>query len=176
MEFFVDAVSTPVGEVVLISQGNRLYALEFDNGQGGVVGRMRRRFREPNFIFGKDVFGFAARLGAWFRGDLRAVEEIAVETGGREFQQRVWAAVRAIAPGETRTYGQIAAGLGSPRLARAVGQANARNPVAIVIPCHRVIGSGGKLTGYAAGIHRKRWLLDHERDWASRAREGRLWV
>ncbi len=82
--------------------------------------------------------------------------------GGTDFQRRVWAALREIPSGTTRTYGDIAAELGEPGAARAVGLANGANPVAIVVPCHRVIGSAGALTGFGGGLERKRWLLEHE--------------
>lgn len=174
MEFFIDSLSTPAGEMILLSRENRLYAAEFDDGRNGAAARVRRRFGGLKLIPGQDPFGFASRLRAWFAGDLQALDEIAVETGGAAFQQRVWKAVRTIPPGQTRSYGEIASALGSPALARAVGRANALNPVAIVIPCHRVIGSDGELTGYAAGIHRKRWLLDHERTCAGFSRQATL--
>jgi methylated-DNA-[protein]-cysteine S-methyltransferase len=86
-----------------------------------------------------------------------------VDTGGTPFQQNVWRLLREIPAGKTATYGELAAKLGSPGAARAVGMANGMNPVAIVVPCHRVIGSAGKLVGYGGGIDRKRWLLTHER-------------
>ena len=84
-------------------------------------------------------------------------------TGGTSFQRAVWRALRAIKPGTTKSYGQIAASIGRPTASRAVGAANGANPIAIVVPCHRVIGANGALTGYGGGLPRKRWLLDHER-------------
>ena len=104
-----------------------------------------------------------AALQAWFAGDLRAFDGLSITTGGTEFQRRVWAALRDIPAGETRSYGQLAAAIGQPTAVRAVGLANGANPVGIVTPCHRVIGAGGALTGYAGGVERKRWLLEHER-------------
>jgi methylated-DNA-[protein]-cysteine S-methyltransferase len=85
-----------------------------------------------------------------------------VRTGGTDFQRSVWKALRDIPAGETRSYGQLAAAIGIPKAVRAVGLANGANPVGVIVPCHRVIGSGGKLTGYAGGLERKRWLLAHE--------------
>jgi len=86
-----------------------------------------------------------------------------VETGGTPFQQEVWRSLRAIPCGTTTSYGKLAAQIGRPAAVRAVGLANGANPVAVVIPCHRVIGSNGSLTGYGGGLERKRWLLDHEK-------------
>jgi methylated-DNA-[protein]-cysteine S-methyltransferase len=99
---------------------------------------------------------------AYFGGDLTAFDAVVVKTGGTVFQQAVWAALRAIPAGETRSYGQLAAAIGSPRAVRAVGLANGSNPVGVIVPCHRVIGANGTLTGYAGGLERKRWLLAHE--------------
>ena len=99
---------------------------------------------------------------AYFAGDVRALDGVAVKTGGTDFQRSVWAALRAIPAGETRSYGQLAAAIGSPKAVRAAGLANGQNPVAVIVPCHRVIGANGTLTGYAGGLERKRWLLRHE--------------
>jgi methylated-DNA-[protein]-cysteine S-methyltransferase len=111
----------------------------------------------------RDPIGLTGRARAWFAGDLAAFDDVAVDGGGTRFQQRVWAALRRIPPGETTSYGALAASLGVHGAARAVGLAVGRNPIAIVVPCHRVIGADGRLTGYAGGLERKRWLLEHER-------------
>jgi len=101
-------------------------------------------------------------LAAYFDGDLAAIDTIAVATGGTAFQRAVWAALRDIPAGRTESYGQLAARIGLPKAVRAVGLANGANPVGLVVPCHRVIGANGSLTGYGGGIERKRWLLNHE--------------
>jgi len=101
-------------------------------------------------------------LAAYFSGAVDALDELPVEAGGTRFQRRVWALLRDIPPGETRSYGELASALGSPGAARAVGMANASNPVALIVPCHRVVRTGGEIGGYAGGVERKRWLLDHE--------------
>ncbi|MSQ42562.1 MAG: methylated-DNA--[protein]-cysteine S-methyltransferase [Dehalococcoidia bacterium] len=88
--------------------------------------------------------------------------DLPLDPRGTAFRLRVWAALREIPAGETTTYGVIARRVGRPAASRAVGAANGQNPLAIVVPCHRVIGADGTLTGYASGLHRKRWLLDHE--------------
>ena len=102
------------------------------------------------------------QLGEYWAGE-RTAFDLPLDPAGSPFQQRVWQALRAIPYGETRTYGWIAASLGQPTAVRAVGLANSRNPISIVVPCHRVVGSNGKLIGYAGGVERKRFLLDHER-------------
>jgi methylated-DNA-[protein]-cysteine S-methyltransferase len=101
-------------------------------------------------------------LGGYFRGAVTGIDALAVATGGTEFQQQVWAALRAIPAGETRSYGALAKAIGRPAAVRAVGLANGANPIGVVVPCHRVIGQNGTLTGYAGGLERKRWLLAHE--------------
>jgi len=101
-------------------------------------------------------------LAAYFAGDLDALASVPVKTAGTAFQRDVWDALRGIPPGITMSYGQLAANLGRPKASRAVGLANGSNPISIVVPCHRVIGANGALTGYGGGLDRKRWLLQHE--------------
>jgi methylated-DNA-[protein]-cysteine S-methyltransferase len=104
----------------------------------------------------------AAQLAEYFAGKRRTFD-LPLGPRGTAFQQHVWSALVAIPFGETRSYGAIAASIGKPAASRAVGAANGKNPIWIIVPCHRVIGASGELTGYAGGIAVKRWLLDHER-------------
>ncbi len=104
----------------------------------------------------------ARALGAYFAGARLGFRDLPLDPGGTPFERRVWRALLRIPFGETRSYGAIAGAIGAPAAARAVGRANGRNPLAIVVPCHRVIGADGRLTGYAGGLDRKRWLLAHE--------------
>jgi len=101
-------------------------------------------------------------LDAYFAGRLEAIDAILVKTGGTAFQRAVWSALRRIPVGQTTSYGALAAAIDRPRAVRAVGLANGSNPIGVVVPCHRVIGANGSLTGYAGGLERKRWLLAHE--------------
>ncbi len=113
----------------------------------------------------RDDFAFedvVAQLEAYFAGALTEFD-VELEPQGTEFQRRVWAGLREIPYGETISYGELARRVGSPRASRAVGLANGRNPLGIIVPCHRVIGADGRLTGYGGGIDRKAWLLEHER-------------
>jgi methylated-DNA-[protein]-cysteine S-methyltransferase len=103
----------------------------------------------------------AQQLGEYWAGERRAFD-LDLDPKGSPFQLRVWEALRSIPYGATRTYGWVAAAVGQPTAVRAVGLANSRNPISIVVPCHRVVGSTGALTGYAGGVERKRFLLDHE--------------
>lgn len=102
-------------------------------------------------------------MKAYFAGDLAALDRLEVAPEGTAFQQQVWAALRKIPVGATTSYAQIARAIGRPTAVRAVGAANGRNPIALVVPCHRVIASDGTLCGYAGGLWRKQWLLQHER-------------
>lgn len=162
MELHVDEVGSPLGTLVLVSRQGALCALDFDDCRERMDSLLRARYGEVELRPRPDPNGFSSRVGAYLDGDLGALDPIAVETGGTSFQRRVWSALREIRPGRTVTYGQLAEGLGRPSAARAVGMTNARNPIALVLPCHRVVGADGSLTGYAGGIHRKRWLLEHE--------------
>ena len=110
-----------------------------------------------------DPHSLSSAIARYFAGELHAIDSIPVETGGTPFQRKVWSALRNIPCGSTASYGQLAKLIGNPAAVRAVGTANGANPVAVVLPCHRVIGANGSLTGYGGGIERKRWLLDHEK-------------
>ena len=159
----LDRVATPVGEVLLVTDADgAVRALDFADYEARMMRLLGRH--SPGFTLGEGRAPDIVRLAveAYFAGDVRALDRITVKTGGTEFQRTVWAALRAIPPGETRSYGQLAAAIGSPRAVRAAGLANGQNPVAVIVPCHRVIGANGNLTGYAGGLERKRWLLAHE--------------
>lgn len=108
-----------------------------------------------------------AQLDAYFAGDLIDFD-VAISAQGTQFQGRVWQALRAIRFGQTESYGQLAQRIGNPSASRAVGLANGKNPISIIVPCHRVIGANGSLTGYGGGMERKKWLLEHERRVAAR--------
>ena len=153
----LDELETPIGTLHLAAVGDALCAVGF--ASQSLSPALRRRFGDVTRR--RAPLMAAAHLRDYFAGDLGALDRIAVDPAGTPFQRSVWALLRAIPAGETRTYGQLAKQLGSSP--RAVGSANGSNPVGIVIPCHRVIGTGGALTGYAWGVDRKRWLLDHER-------------
>ncbi|HEV2365754.1 MAG TPA: methylated-DNA--[protein]-cysteine S-methyltransferase [Caulobacteraceae bacterium] len=111
----------------------------------------------------------AKAFAAYFAGDISALDGLEVETGGTGFQRQVWAALRRVPAGATVSYKDIAVAIGRPSATRAVGLANGANPAALVVPCHRVIGADGSLTGYGGGLERKRWLIEHERAAAVRA-------
>jgi len=159
---FLDHIATPIGELALIADGDgSLRALGWTDGHD----RMQRKLSDlqgSKPILTSNPAGLSASLRAYFAGDLTAIDGLPVAMSGTDFERAVWSALREIPCGETRSYGEIARRIGRPSAVRAVGLANGRNPVGIVVPCHRVIGSNGTLTGYGGGIERKRWLLDHE--------------
>lgn len=138
--------------------------LEARNGRLARVGIAATEPAQPLPAREDDAAVLAAartQLDEYFAAQ-RTTFDLPLDADGTPFQEAVWAQLRAIPFGATRSYGEIAAALRRPDAARAVGAANGANPLAIVVPCHRVIGAGGALTGFAAGIERKRWLLDHE--------------
>jgi methylated-DNA-[protein]-cysteine S-methyltransferase len=111
----------------------------------------------------RNPHGLTGALAAYFAGDLRVIDKLPVATAGTPFQREVWRTLREIPCGTTISYAQLAQRIDRPAAVRAVGLANGSNPIGVVVPCHRVIGANGSLTGYGGGIERKRWLLDHER-------------
>ncbi len=162
MQMYHETIESPVGGILIIGTEAALTALDFSDCRERMDELLASRFPEATLTERPGFGGFAAAIRAYFGGDLHALDAIAVQSGGTPFQQLVWAALRAVGPGRTATYGQIAERLGKPGASRAVGLANSKNPVALVVPCHRIIGAGGKLTGYAGGLERKQWLLRHE--------------
>ena len=159
----LDRIATPVGEVLLVTDGEgTVRALDFAGYEDRMNRLLDRHAPGSSPTAGRAPGPVRAAVERYFAGDVRALEALTVTTGGTDFQRSVWKALRAIPAGETRTYGQLAAVIGSPKAVRAVGLANGRNPVALIVPCHRVIGANGTLTGYAGGLERKRWLLQHE--------------
>ena len=157
-----DEFESPIGRILFASDVEGICALDYAGYESRMQSLLVRRFGAFEFRRGSDPRRLKARLGNYFDGDLQALDAEPVSTGGTAFQEQVWKALRRIPAGETRTYGRLAAHLGRPQAARAVGHANALNPVAIIVPCHRVIGASSALTGYAGGLERKQWLLRHE--------------
>ena len=154
---------SPVGGILLAWCEDRIVSLDFDDFEERYERLLKKRFPMAERVSRPVPNRTKATLHQYFTGELSVVDQFAVEYHGTAFENRVWQALRSIAPGTTATYGELAAAIDSPRAARAVGRANSLNPVAIIVPCHRVIGANAKLTGYAGGLERKKWLLDHER-------------
>ena len=163
MQLTLSRYDAPVGELLVVTDlGNILRALDFSDFEERMLTLLGRHYGTVVLSNGSAPARVTAALDAYFSGDLVALESLEIATGGSAFQRSVWAALRQIPAGETTGYGALAALLGNPGAARAVGLANGANPIGIVVPCHRVIGASGALTGYAGGVERKRWLLRHE--------------
>ena len=164
MTLTLDRIASPVGEVLVVTDADSVVrALDFHDYEARLRRLLRRHYGEVVLVDGRAPQAVRRAVEAWFGGDLTAFDAVEVKTGGTEFQRAVWKALRDIPAGETRTYGQLATAIGSPKAVRAVGLANGANPIGVIVPCHRVIGANGTLTGYAGGVERKRWLLAHER-------------
>lgn len=181
MELSRAIISTPLGDMLALASGSALCALEFTgrmHARGNGKPRLtrlddrRRRWFPAHEIVDRDndvIARTRAWLKAYFDGRSADASALSLEMHGAPFEKRVWRALLEIPPGGTTSYGAIAKRLGSASAARAVGAANGANPIAIVVPCHRVIGASGSLTGYGGGLDRKTWLLDHERRWRTDA-------
>jgi len=157
-----DKIDSPIGIVLIVVDAGQLCALDYEDYEQRMLTLLERRYGSVHLEPTTDPCGFSSRVRDYFAGDYSALDDIAVNTGGTAFQQQVWSALRSIPVGTTLTYGALAAKLGKPTAYRAVGGTNALNPVAIVLPCHRVVGADATLTGYAGGLARKQWLLEHE--------------
>jgi methylated-DNA-[protein]-cysteine S-methyltransferase len=156
-----DEIETPLGRLVLVADERGGLLLVAWREQHEKLGRelaehVSRSTRVSN------PHGASEALRAYFDGDLAAIERLSDRAAGSEFQRKVWRALRTIPRGQTLSYAEVARRIGQPSAVRAVGLANGSNPVSIVVPCHRVIGANGTLTGYGGGLERKRWLLAHE--------------
>lgn len=159
----LDRIASPVGEVLLVTDvDGAVRALDFADYEPRMMRLLGRHAPGAVLVAGRAPESLRAAIQAYFGGDVRALDAVWVRTAGTAFQRAVWAALRAIPAGQTRSYGQLAAAIGAPRAVRAAGLANGQNPIALIVPCHRVIGANGTLTGYAGGIERKSWLLRHE--------------
>lgn len=152
---FYTTMPSPLGELLLTSDGTHLTGLFMTPHQHGPT-------RSPTWKRDDACLAEARRqLEEYFAGK-RTTFDLPLAPTGTAFQQRVWKALREVPFGKTASYGDIARRIGNPKGVRAVGLANGRNPISIVVPCHRVIGSDGSLTGYGGGLDRKQWLLRHE--------------
>src|SRR5580658_2592401 len=159
----LDRVETPIGPLLIaVDDEGRLRAVDFHDDEAGMRRVLRRHYGAAEAVFGAAPASIRDAFARYFAGDVTALDNVPWTSGGTRFQRKVWQALTTIPPGETLSYGALAARIGAPSAVRAVGLANGANPVPIVVPCHRVIGSDGSLTGFGGGLDRKRWLLRHE--------------
>lgn len=163
--FLSDAIKTPLGLLRLaVDAAHRLKVVDWHDHEDRMNRVMARYYGAGSFrlVPTRDPGGVSSALAAYFEGEIAAIDALAVDPRGTAFQMRVWRALRAIPAGATWSYGDLARHIGQPKAVRAVGLANGANPIGVVVPCHRVIGASGALTGYGGGLHRKEWLLRHE--------------
>jgi len=156
---------TPTGRMLLVTDEQGLvHALDWEDHRERTERLLGRYYRHVTLALREARTESAAKRAvvAYFAGRLDAIARLRVATSGTEFQNQVWTALREIPSGETLSYGALAKAIGRPAAVRAVGLANGSNPIAIIVPCHRVIGANASLTGYGGGLERKRWLLAHE--------------
>jgi methylated-DNA-[protein]-cysteine S-methyltransferase len=160
---FLDRTRTPIGTAILVSaEDGALLLNHWDDPEERWRGSLASGHGQVKVEDGRDRFGHRATFDAYIAGEVRVIDAVPVRFAGTRFQLRVWNALRAIPAGQTVSYGALAQVIGSPRAVRAVGLANGANRIGVVVPCHRVIGKDGSLTGYGGGLERKRWLLQHE--------------
>lgn len=166
LPLLIDRIETPIGEMILVAdhEGN-LRAIDWTDHEDRMLRLLRRHYGANGFTLeaANNPHGLSDAFRRYFAGDFAALDSVPAKTAGTPFQREVWSALRNIPLGTTLSYAQLAQRIGRPKSTRAVGLANGANPVAILVPCHRVIGASGSFTGYGGGIERKQWLLNHER-------------
>lgn len=159
----LEPISTPVGTaLVATDETGVLRAFNWMGFEARMNAWIERRYPSTRLEAGRGPANVRAGFEAYFAGDRRALEAVPWRAAGTDFQLKVWAALCMIPAGETLSYQGLAQCIGRPTAMRAVGMANGSNPISLVVPCHRVIGANGSLTGYGGGLERKRWLLAHE--------------
>jgi methylated-DNA-[protein]-cysteine S-methyltransferase len=157
----VQTVESPIGPLTAAERAGRVCLLHF-GVDGPAVDRMFDTWYPGEARARQPLREISHVLRRYFAGELTALDAVPVELNGTDFQKQVWLALRRIPSGATISYAELARRIGKAPAVRAVGSANGANPVAVIVPCHRVIGSDGSLTGYGGGIERKQWLLAHE--------------
>ena len=157
-----DTVSSPIGHIAVVADGEELVFLDFEDNQERKLTLLKRRFGEVTLNDERNVLGMRDRIARYFQGDREAFDGIKLSAGGTDFQRQVWQALCDIPWGQSISYDQLARDIGNGSAIRAAASANARNPISIIVPCHRVIGKNGSMRGYAGGVDRKVWLLRHE--------------
>jgi methylated-DNA-[protein]-cysteine S-methyltransferase len=165
LNFTYDTIQSPTGEMMIVTDSDgALRALEWTDLEDRMTRLFGRQYKDQTIKLTQGEAPAKTRqaLTDYFGGSLNALDDLVTVAGGTDFQRSVWTALRAIPVGQTRSYLDIAKAIGNPKAVRAIGLANGANPIGIVVPCHRVIGSNGSMTGYGGGISRKQWLLKHE--------------
>ena len=165
LDLLIDRLPTPAGEMIVIadSEGN-LRVIDWTEHEARMKQLLDRQYGKGTYTLtpARDPGGLSSAMRRYFKGDRAVIDTLPVKTAGTPFQRSVWKALRKIKCGTTISYAELAKRIGRPKAVRAVGLANGQNPISVVVPCHRVIGSNGSLTGYGGGLPRKKWLLEHE--------------
>jgi methylated-DNA-[protein]-cysteine S-methyltransferase len=172
LQLFTDRINTPIGELLIVADdAGKLRALDWADYEERMLRLLRLHYGKDGFELepAHNPHGLSDKINSYFAGNVEAIDDISVETAGTPFQRSVWTELRNIPGGSAISYGKLAKQIARPKAVRAVGLANGSNPIGIVVPCHRVIGSNGSLTGYGGGLERKQWLLDHERKYVTNA-------
>jgi methylated-DNA-[protein]-cysteine S-methyltransferase len=161
---FQEVFATPAGRLLLLTDAEqRVRAADWEDNEPRMLALLQRYYRSKLRIQAASGPSRARHaVLAYFEGELNAIDDLPVATTGTDFQRTVWQALRTIPVGQAISYSVLAQRIGRPSACRAVGLANGANPISIIVPCHRVIGSNAALTGYGGGVERKRWLLAHE--------------
>ena len=166
LTLLVDRLQTPIGELLIVAdQAGKLRTIDWTDHEARMRQLLDRYYGKGGYTLqpARDPGGLTSAMRDYFKGDIGAIDRLPVdESAGTPFQQSVWRALRKIKSGKTISYAELARRIGKPKAVRAAGLANGQNPISIVVPCHRVIGSNGTLTGYGGGLPRKKWLLEHE--------------
>jgi methylated-DNA-[protein]-cysteine S-methyltransferase len=165
LPLWIDRLDTPLGEMLVVAdEAGNLRATFWSEKDRSMQPFLERHYAplRLELLPARDPHGLTSAIARYFSGEVRAIDNLPVKTAGTDFQRTVWHALRDIPCGKTISYGELARRIGRPEAVRAVGLANGANPIGVVVPCHRVIGANGSLTGYGGGMERKRWLLDHE--------------
>lgn len=159
----LDRLATPIGTALLVTdERGFLRAFNWTDYEPAMMSWIARHYPKAKLVEGRASPAVRTAFEAYFQGAAHALENVPWKASGTAFQLKVWEALCTIPAGETLSYARLAEKIGRPTAVRAVGLANGANPVAVVVPCHRVIGTNGSLTGYGGGLPRKRWLLGHE--------------
>ncbi len=165
IEMLVDRLATPIGELLIVAdRAGNLRTIDWTDHEARMKQLLDRYYGKGGYTLTpqRDPGGLTSAMRRYFKGDIGVLTDLPVATAGTPFQSSVWRALRKIEDGTTISYAELARRIGKPRAVRAAGLANGQNPISIVVPCHRVIGSDGSLTGYGGGLERKQWLLNHE--------------
>jgi methylated-DNA-[protein]-cysteine S-methyltransferase len=165
LAFLMDRLQTPIGELLIVADhAGNLRTIDWTDHEARMRQLLDRYYGRAGYKIegARDPGGLTRAMAAYFKGDIGVIDKLPVETTGTPFQRSVWRQLRKIRGGKTISYAALAGRIGKPKAVRAAGLANGQNPISIVVPCHRVIGSDGTLTGYGGGLPRKKWLLEHE--------------